>query len=118
MQMVVQGARIKRLGVERPSDPLQHPSVLVVGRITDRFEERLVAPWPAAVLRRAGAASAGAHRVGSPRLSGQELLHHDLVTPVVTEVVHVEERGAHLNQIPEASWSFVPGRVAPTFAII
>jgi hypothetical protein len=59
-------------------------------------------PDPAAVLGRRLPPPAGAARVGDPRLGRHDLLHHDVVPPVVTEIVGIHNlrffcRG-HLSQ--------------------
>jgi hypothetical protein len=46
-----------------------------------------ISPRTAAVLGRAGALARHTDRVARARLGGEHLLHHDLMLPVVTEVV-------------------------------
>jgi len=48
-------------------------------------------PDPAAVLRRRLPPPAGAARVSDPGLGRHDLLHHDVVPPVVTEIVDVHD---------------------------
>src|SRR5687768_10460275 len=95
-QRLVDRPQVEGLGVEGPTDPLQHRVVFLVLGIADGLEELRVAPDAAAVLGRAGPPSGYAAGVGDPWLGWEHLLDDDAVFPAVTEVVLVEEHGAAL----------------------
>src|SRR6266568_1660124 len=73
-----------------------------VERVVPACLEFVEGPDPAAVLWRPLPPPADAARVGNPWLGRDDLLYHDVVPPVVTEVVGVDDlrtlRAGHLGQ--------------------
>src|SRR4051795_2079965 len=80
-------------GVAEP-EPLQHVCVAWMGGVGQGFGEVGVAPDAAAVLGRGGASSAGAAWIADRAVPVENLLHHDIVFPVVAGVVGVLGRAA------------------------
>src|SRR5205823_13760077 len=76
------------------------------------------APDAPAVLRRAGAASADDDRVGRALGGALHLLHHDVVLPVVAEVVVVAEASAGRGDPGQLGPRLVLGRGAPAAAVV
>lgn len=73
-----------------PSKPsLQAFGVLLVIGVGENLAQRFVAPDPAAVLRRGGAAPGSAARVGDAISGRSNGLHRDDAVPAVAEVVRV-----------------------------
>jgi hypothetical protein len=90
-QRPVHSREIERLGIKRSPDPFEQFVVPWVAGVTDRREELLVAGHPAAVLGRASTLAPQADRTAAALTCGEDPLDEDLVLPVVTEVVPVEE---------------------------
>ena len=80
-------------GVAEP-EPLQHVVVAWMGGVGQGLGEVGVAPDAAAVLRRGCASSAGAAWIAERAVPVENLFHHDIVFPVVAEVVGVADRAA------------------------
>src|SRR5690348_579895 len=66
--------------------------------VLDGLQKVAVAPWPAAVLRRAGPLARNAAGIADTRLGIEHLLHLDSVVPIVAKVVGVAE-----SLVPQAN---------------
>jgi len=90
---------IELLRIELVTHPLTHLLVLFVRRVIQDLEQRLVAPWPAAILRRACALAAYASRIFPAFLTIRNLLQEDLVAPTVSEIIFVLRAVARFAQV-------------------
>src|SRR3989344_8767462 len=88
-QCFVDVVEIERLGIESIAEPFKHFLMVFVLRVFQRIEQVLVAPWPAAVLGRAGAAAFDAAWVMGAGFRREGLLDFQIVFPAVTEIVIV-----------------------------
>src|SRR3954447_11152791 len=83
----------KRLGIEVAADPLEPFGVFGMSGVGQDGKQLLIAPWPAAILRRAVPLSGdagGVSGVGERRLG---LLDQDRMFPVIAEVIGIGEAG-------------------------
>ena len=79
------------LRVELAADPFHHFIVILVVRVTDRFQELGIAPDASHVLRWTRSRPFDAAGIRDIRLWLQDLLKDDLVLPGVAEVILVDE---------------------------
>src|SRR5437899_1734651 len=95
---------VECLGVKAAARPGQRLLVLRVAGVLNRREERFVAAPAAAVLRRTCALPGETDR--GPRLARRINRHHQyLVPPVIAEVVHIRQLGAHCRRhLPSVSF--------------
>ena len=73
-EIVLELARIERLGIKRPVEPLAPLGVLGVRWVGEDLEQLAVAPGPATVLWWAGAPAIEARRNGGNAAGGKHLL--------------------------------------------
>ena len=75
-------------GIERSSVPHRHPVMLFVARIKHRLEKLHEAIGSADIFRRTAASTVHERRVFRIVAVIAKTLHHNVVAPVVAEVVH------------------------------
>ena len=77
--------------IERSAVPLPHPVMLFVARFEHRLEKLHEAIGSADIFRRTAASTVHECRVFRFFAAIAKTLHHNVVAPVVAEVVHIEE---------------------------
>ena len=108
-QVRVRAGYIKRFRIERASKPFLHRIVLFMLGVAENLQQILVAPRPAAIVRRAGALSVQAHGDGCRvRLRREDFFHDDGVLPGVSEIIFIMQNVLFMGRdIPKGEFGFV-----------
>src|SRR5471030_121321 len=91
-QQFVHRLQSKLFGVKLPTSPTTEMAELLMPRLEDDLQEFLVAKRSSNILRWAPTFTSEAKRRRGRGNGGNDLLHHNLMPPIVTEIVHVNHR--------------------------
>lgn len=109
LQRPVDRIQVERSRIELAPKPVQPFPVLLVPWVAQSLQHPLVPGHATTIFRRAGPRAAKAHRVADAALRGEHLLRHNIVLPVVTEIVPVKKlRPAFRQDLPQLLGPGIP----------